>query len=62
MITGSIVSAEGLMSVAPGRASGGTFAQTKGWWTGAQALGLDISPDKTRIAVAGDNGITFLPP
>ena len=36
-----------------------SFSQARTWSIGAQALGLAVSPDKTQIAVAGDNGITF---
>lgn len=32
------------------------------WNVGAQALGLALSPDHTRIAVGADNGIAFLVP
>jgi len=43
-------------------ANAGTFAQSNTWSIGAQALGMAISPDRARLAIGGDNGITFLSP
>jgi WD40 repeat protein len=41
-------------------ATAGVFSESRAWSTGAQALGLAVSPDKTQVAVAGGNEITFL--
>jgi WD40 repeat protein len=39
----------------------GSFAPSGSWSLGTQALGLAVSPDKTRLVVGCDAGIVFLP-
>lgn len=38
----------------------GAFGVSKAWQLAGQALGTAVSPDKSRLAVAGADGITFL--
>ena len=38
----------------------GTFVASASWSLGMQALGLAVSPDKTRLAVGADGGFIFL--
>jgi len=40
--------------------SSGAFGVSKAWQLDRQALGTAVSPDKSRLVVAGDSGITFL--
>lgn len=40
--------------------TGGTFGVAKAWQLDTQALGIAVSPDKSRLVVGGDAGISFL--
>lgn len=40
--------------------SGGTFAVSRAWQLDSQALGMAVSPDKSRLVIGGGDGITFL--
>jgi len=42
------------------RDASGKFAASGVWSFGSQALGMAVSPDGSRLAVAGDGGFMFL--